>query len=337
MNWQGLVGHEGQKRGMERILKKGRLGQAYLFTGPSGVGKKRFAKTLCASLLCLKQGKSPELGPCGDCESCALCERDSHPDLLTVSKPEEKSEFPVKLMNEFRLLFYLKPMVSSRKVALLDDADFLNQESANSFLKTLEEPPSGMVLFLIGERTEKQLQTVLSRCQQIPFSPLSSTEMDRVIDEEVLKTPEWKWAKWASGGSIASAKAMANSPFWAIMERVLRLLGRHSKIDATLADDLVKLAESAGDTGAFQRPLVLDFLRALSRIVSHLMVPNHPGDPGEYSHQPWVNDLKQSFSRNKILRLLETLGNSGEQVERFIPLALGMAWLAEEIHQIAEL
>lgn len=65
MNWQGLVGHEGQKRGMERILKKGRLGQAYLFTGPSGVGKKRFAKTLCASLLCLKQGRTPELGLVG--------------------------------------------------------------------------------------------------------------------------------------------------------------------------------------------------------------------------------------------------------------------------------
>ncbi len=336
MNWQGLVGHESQKRGMERILKQGRLGQAYLFTGPAGVGKKRFAKTLCASLLCLKHGSTPELGPCGDCESCALCERDSHPDLLSVGKPEDKSEFPVKLMNEFRLLFYLKPMVSSRKVALLDDADFLNQESANSFLKTLEEPPPGMVVFLIGERTEKQLQTVLSRCQQIPFSPLSLAEMDRVVDDEVLKLPEWTWAKWASGGSIASAKAMANSSFWAIVERVLRLLAKQSKIDATLADDLVKLAESAGDTGAFQRPLVLDFLRALARIGTHCLDPKQADALGEYSHQPLVKDLKQTLSRNKILRLLEALGNSGEQVERFIPLALGMAWLAEEIHQIAE-
>lgn len=61
-------------------------------------------------------------------------------------------------MNEFRLLFYLKPMVSSRKVALLDDADFLNQESANSFLKTLEEPPPGMVLFLIGNERKNSFK-----------------------------------------------------------------------------------------------------------------------------------------------------------------------------------
>ncbi len=336
MNWQGLIGHESQKQGFERLLKKGRLGQAYLFTGPAGVGKRRLAKTFCASLLCLKHAAKPELGLCGDCESCALCERDSHPDLLTVAKPEDKSEFPVKLMNEFRHLFYLKPMVSQKKVAILDDADFLNPESANSFLKTLEEPPPGMVVFLIGERPEKQLQTILSRCQQIPFGPLSPEEMDRISGDALRFAPEWKWAKWASGGSIASARAMTTAPFWALVDRVFRLLARQVKLDATLAEDLIHLAESAGNTGALQRPLLLDFLRALSRTGSHFLGPKLPGDPLEDSHPPWVKEVQPALSRPKILRLLETLEKSGEQIERYIPLALGMAWFAEELHQLAE-
>lgn len=336
MNWLGIVGHDRQKQGMDRILLKGRLGQAYILTGPSGVGKRQFAKTLCAALLCLKNSAQPELGACGACESCALCDRDSHPDLLTVGKPEERSEFPVKLMQEFCARFYLKPMVSGRKVAILDDADSLNQESANCFLKTLEEPPPGMVVFLVGERLEKQLQTVLSRCQQIPFGPLEPDDMDLMVDEETKKLSEWGWAKWASGGSIASAKAMADPKVWAILEKVLRLLARQNRIEPTLAEDLVHLAESAGDSGATQRPKVLDFLRAASRTFSSLLVADESEDPGNYTNQDWVIQIKKTISRPKLLRLLEALGNSGEQVERFIPLALGMAWLAEEIHQICE-
>lgn len=336
MNWLGIVGHERQKHGMERILGKGRLGQAYILTGPSGVGKRQFAKALCAALLCLKHPNRPELGACGTCESCSLCERDSHPDLLTVGKPEERSEFPVKLMQEFCSRFYLKPMVSARKVAILDDADSLNPESANCFLKTLEEPPPGMVVFLVGERLEKQLQTVLSRCQQIPFGPLELDDMDRMVDEEIKKLPEWGWAKWASGGSIASAKAMADPKVWAILEKVLRLLARQNRIEPTLAEDLVQLAESAGDSGATQRPKVLDFLRAASRTFSSFLAPDEIAEPDNFTKLEWVNQIKHHISRQKLLRILETLGNSGEQVERFIPLALGMAWLSEEIHQIAE-
>lgn len=336
MNWLGIVGHDRQKQGMERILVKRRLGQAYLLTGPSGVGKRQFAKALCSALLCLKNSGQPELGACGACESCSLCERDSHPDLLTVCKPEERSEFPVKLMQEFCAGFYLKPMVSGRKVAILDDADSLNQESANCFLKTLEEPPPGMVVFLVGERLEKQLQTVLSRCQQIPFGPLSMEDMDRMVDAETRNIFEWNWAKFASGGSIASAKTMADPKVWAILEKILRLLARQNRIEPTLAEDLVQLAESAGDSGATQRPKIVNFLKAASRTFSSLLAPDEIADPGNFTNQEWIHLIKPQIPRPKLLRLLEALGNSGEQVERFIPMALGMAWLAEEIHQIAE-
>jgi hypothetical protein len=113
-------------------------------------------------------------------------------------------------------------------------------------------------------------------------------------------------------------------------------LARQNRIEPTLAEDLVQLAESAGDSGATQRPKVLDFLRAASRTFSSLLAPDEIAEPGNFTNQEWVNQIKYNISRQKLLRLLETLGNSGEQVERFIPLALGMAWLSEEIHQIAE-
>ena len=336
MNWMGIVGHDRQKMGMERILLKGRLGQAYLLTGPSGVGKRKFAKAICAALLCSTNATNLQSGACGTCESCLLCERDSHPDLLTVAKPDERSEFPVKLMQEFCARFYLKPMVSGRKVAILDDADSLSPESANCFLKTLEEPPAGMVVFLVGERLEKQLQTVLSRCQQISFGPLETNIMDRMVEEETKKLSEWNWAKWASGGSISSAKAISDPKLWVIMEKILRLLARQNRIEPTLAEDLVHLAESAGDSGATQRPKVLDFLRAASRVFSSLLAKDDVTEFGAFTSQEWVNQIKPHLPRPKLLRLLEVLTNSGEQVERFIPMALGMAWLAEEIHQIAE-
>ena len=77
--------------------------------------------------------------------------------------------------------FALKPARGSRKVAILDDADDLNDEAANAFLKTLEEPPPGAVLILIGTSPELQLETIVSRCQVVRFDPLPDAEIAALL------------------------------------------------------------------------------------------------------------------------------------------------------------
>src|SRR5262249_57294325 len=86
-------------------------------------------------------------------------------------------EFPIELMRELCQGFALKSARGRGKVVVIDGADDLNRESANCFLKTLEEPPPRSVLVLIGSSPDRQLPTIVSRCQVIRFAPLPSSEV----------------------------------------------------------------------------------------------------------------------------------------------------------------
>ena len=99
-------------------------------------------------------------------------EAGTHPDFFTAARPPESAEFPIELMRELCQHFSLKAARGRGKVVVIDDADDLNEESANCFLKTLEEPPPGSVLILIGTSTDRQRPTIMSRCQVVRFRPL---------------------------------------------------------------------------------------------------------------------------------------------------------------------
>lgn len=156
--------------------------------------------------------------PCGVCESCRLFDATGaeesdddftpkkkkkkarvvadgfalpgHPDFHYVNKPADKTLLPLELLigaKEERmqggLCFELSrtPFLGGRKVAVLDDADFLNAEGANALLKTLEEPPPKSILILIGTSAARQLPTIRSRCQIVRFAPPSAAELARVL------------------------------------------------------------------------------------------------------------------------------------------------------------
>lgn len=189
MSWQEVVGHRENVERFRRAEQRNRLGSAYLFAGPRGVGKHRFARQLAQTLFCAER-PAGHFDACGHCAACQLVVSDTHPDLLTVAKRPEKSVVELELIagereNRFEegLLhdLYRKPMIANRRFAILDDADLLNQESGNALLKALEEPPPRAVMVLLGTTRERQLRTIQSRCQVIPFRPLSTAEVVEVL------------------------------------------------------------------------------------------------------------------------------------------------------------
>src|SRR4051812_40814351 len=123
MPWQ-VRGHDALIEGFRRVVKRGRLAHAYLFTGPVGVGKRLFAGEFARAYLCEKP--LGVLDPCGNCPSCIQVEAGSHPDYFPAARPEDAHEFPIDLMRSLCASFSLKSARGRGKVIVIDDVDDLN-------------------------------------------------------------------------------------------------------------------------------------------------------------------------------------------------------------------
>ena len=161
---------------------------------------------------------------CGKCASCIQVDAKSHPDFTLAARPEDKLELPIELIRELIEHLSLKPARGGRKVAILDDADDMNEESANAFLKTLEEPPPGSLLILIGGASpDRQFSTILSRCQVVPFSPLPVKLLQDYLREQGINDAQLRERlSRMAGGSIGQSLALSEPALWEFRATLLK-------------------------------------------------------------------------------------------------------------------
>src|SRR5262245_3930438 len=263
MSWSQILGHADRIESFRQIVARNRLAHAYLFVGPPGVGKRRFAQELAKALLC-EAPRASSLDACDHCDACHLVDAGTHPDLFAVSRPEDKNEMPIEVLKELCRNFSLKSARGHGKIGILDDADDLNDESANCFLKTLEEPPPGSMFILIGTGSERQLPTIRSRCQLVHFSSLNQEAMAAWFDRQGI-TDRAQRARLVrlSGGSPGQALALADEALWQFRGRLLRALFRPDADSVALSRQFIEFVEEAGKDSASQRRRASLVLRLL--------------------------------------------------------------------------
>jgi DNA polymerase-3 subunit delta' len=157
---------------MLEVRKADRLPHAVLLNGPQGIGKQHFAQLFAQSLLCRvpnEQGFA-----CGHCRDCHLFEAGSHPNLFDCQPSEPTAVIKI---DQIRDLAKFCIQSGSVRVGFIAPAERLNQNAANALLKTLEEPPAGVILLLISSQLGRIPATLRSRCQKIqlarPAKPLA--------------------------------------------------------------------------------------------------------------------------------------------------------------------
>jgi DNA polymerase-3 subunit delta' len=253
--WGEVRGHDRVVAELRSSLAAGRFPHALLLVGPEGIGKRLFARRLAQALLCERRPESA-LEPCGSCPSCHQIVAGTHPDVLTLAKPEERHELPIDAIRRLCLDLGFKPMRGSRRVAIVDDADDLSEEAANAFLKTLEEPPPGAVLMLIGTSAERQLETLRSRCRVVRFDPLPKSEVAAILVETgVASDPEEASRLAALGeGSPGRAAGLADPALAAFRRELLSDLADPRGLNApALARRLEAFVADAGKESAPKR------------------------------------------------------------------------------------
>ncbi len=263
MAWLGLEGHDRVVEQFRRAIARGRLASTFLFVGPDGVGKRAFALRLAQTLFCpLRPAEA--MDPCGQCPVCRQVLAGTHPDLHLVRKPDDKNELPIALLignkekrNREGLCheIALRPFAGDRRVAILDDADFLNVEGANALLKTLEEPPPGSVIVLLSTALEKQLPTIRSRCQLIRFQPLETEVLaGLLIAQGVANDPDEAQRLAAhSGGSLAQAVALADPELWEFRRGLFERLSAPRLDVNSLITEVLAFVEKVGKDAARRR------------------------------------------------------------------------------------
>jgi DNA polymerase-3 subunit delta' len=335
VSWQRVRGHDALVRSFQQVVRRGRLAHAYLFTGPAGVGKRLFAGELAKALLC-EAPPGPDLEACDTCPACLLVEAGTHPDFFTAARPEDKLEFPIEVVRELCQNLSLKPARGRNKIAIIDDADDLNDESANCFLKTLEEPPPRSVLILVGTRPERQLPTIVSRCQVVRFAPLPPAAVAEVLRAQgVADEASVERLARLSGGIPGQAQAMADPALWEFRRTLLEGLTGPRPDTVNLARQWVRFVDEAGKESAAQRrraALVLRFLIDFLTDALRLGVGGEPR-PTEPEDRHFLQALVERADPDRLLEILERCLEGDAHLERRAHLPLTLEALLDAVAQ----
>jgi DNA polymerase-3 subunit delta' len=167
-------------RFIKNAMEKDKIPHAYLFAGIRGVGKTSTALAFAQALNCL----FPVSGDsCGQCRSCRQIVSGNFPDISILKS--DGQNIKIEQTRELNRELSFKPVSGRYRVSIIHEAEKMSDEAANSFLKTLEEPPPGNIIILKVTEPLDLLPTIVSRCQKVPFSPLPQTVIEKWLQSEM--------------------------------------------------------------------------------------------------------------------------------------------------------
>ncbi|MGI6488269.1 MAG: ATP-binding protein [Syntrophothermaceae bacterium] len=193
-----IIGQTRVIKFLQEVLQSGEPSHAYLFTGPSGVGKTRAAVYFARELLMGEEARGR-----------VMLAKGYHPDLFIAQR--ERSRVSIEEIRRLEQWLAYQPYLSSRRVAIIPQAHLLSLDAANALLKTLEEPPSYAVIILVSDEREI-LPTIASRCQEIRFSSLPVGQLEKALVEEGESSERAYTAALLGRGSIGRARVLAAHP-----------------------------------------------------------------------------------------------------------------------------
>jgi len=261
MNWD-LMGHEWAVDLLREHIIHQRLRQAYLISGPTGVGRRTLALSLTKALNCSQPPRTGEF--CGICRACSHIQTMTHPDLSVIQATEIGGVLKVEDIREVQRSLSLAPYEAQYRVVLFLRFEEANPAAANALLKTLEEPASRVVLILTAESPESLLPTIVSRCEVLRLKPLPIDSAIQGMQNLWGFLPEQaQLLSHVSNGRPGYARRLAEDPVqmnlrdrW--LEEMIKLLSEGLVERFTYVDSLPK--SQAIKQKDYWRPVLLVWL-----------------------------------------------------------------------------
>lgn len=178
LSFNNIIGNDKNKVFLNKIAISNNTVHSYMFEGIEGIGKSIFAREFAKMLLCMGESKEN----CKTCKSCIEFNNDNNPDFTHI-RPDGKV-IKIEQIRQMQEKILEKPIVSDKKVYIIDDADLMTKEAQNCLLKTLEEPPKYAIIILVLSNESKILNTVKSRCMRIIFNKIKDEELEKYAVRE---------------------------------------------------------------------------------------------------------------------------------------------------------
>jgi DNA polymerase III subunit delta' len=179
-------------RTLRDAARDGKIGHAYLISGPKGVGKAALARAFAQSLSCTNSEEGDRSRPCSSCRACRNVARGVHPDVerfdletqaTLAEKTASLTSLSIDTVRRLRASAALFPLEAGRRIVIVDDAETMLEPAQQALLKTLEEPPPAVTILLLSDDAEVLLETVRSRCQEVRVRPVSESAVERALLE----------------------------------------------------------------------------------------------------------------------------------------------------------
>ena len=295
------------------------------------MGKESTALAFAMACNCSGQNSNPgnpesEI-PCGHCKSCRKIEAGNHPDIIRVTPSG-----PYIKISQIRSLcqtLAMKPYEAKRRVVIITGAQGMNPAAGNAFLKMLEEPPLRTILILLATHTSDLLPTIVSRCQQIRFKPISRQKLESVlVDQHGIDPGEAGIITTMAGGSISRALQMhrahwVNRRNWLIKEMEALTSGPINRLLA-FGEQLSKNKDSLQDSLEVMKSWLRDLVVGQwnpERVINRDLIPE-------------IQQISQKMSVSELLDKIDTIQETQNVIHSGTNLRLAMEAMVLKLSRI---
>ena len=218
MNWTEIIGHDDNIKMLRHMESHGHMPHAILLSGPRGIGKFMVASVLSVALLC----KATEHRPCGSCLSCQQMSYGTHPDFSLIEP--EGANIKIEQIRKLQHEAALAPYVSVRRVCIINEAELMTVQAANSLLKVLEEPVGDVVFILVAANRLMLLPTIISRCMTMGFQPLTDKVLTKALVGRGFSPDQSQIAARLSGGRMGNALSLLEPDGLALRNQAVHMI-----------------------------------------------------------------------------------------------------------------
>jgi DNA polymerase-3 subunit delta' len=330
-NWN-ILGHEWAVTALQRDIQQKRVRHAYLIAGPAGIGKRTLAMAFIQALMCEK-GTG-----CGECRACKLILHQNHPDVMIV-KPVVSGEriktekiLVDRIRDELIVPITRKPVEGRYRIGFVPNFEAANENAANAFLKTLEEPPEYAVLILTTDDLESLLPTIRSRCEVVNLRTLPTPLIKEALIERWRTAPEEAdLLAHLSGGRMGWAVTALSDAGQLLERRAQRLEELGEVLQGSRTERFAYAATLASDRESLKE--TLDFWLTWWRDVL-LLAANPQAAPLNRDQTLSIKQAADVFGLDTAARAVEAIQKTVAMLPRNVNARLAVEVLMLELPKV---